>query len=782
MENSEDILIRTDAIVDRHGTLPGSVIPILQDIQKEFNYLPARALERIVANTGISAATLEGISTFYPQFRHKPAGRHRISVCTGTACHVKGAHFVFDAFRRALKLEGDSDTDATMSFTLEKVACLGCCTLAPAVRIDDVTFGHVTPEKVPEVLRDFSEKKRIPPAGKETGQGSPAQGEIRIGLGSCCVASGSAEVKEQLERTLKESRIPVDVKQVGCVGVCHQVPLLEIVRPGLQSVLYSRIRPEEVHDVVLSHFSPDDRLARFRRTINSLVDRMLHSGAPVSYSRYDGTRRDNPISVFLGPQIHIATENRGQTDPLDLSAYRSAGGFSALERCHREMTPDRVIDEITASGLRGRGGAGFPTGVKWRRVQDNRNTGRTVICNGDEGDPGAFMDRMLLESYPFRVIEGLMIAAYATGADQGIFYIRAEYPLAVERIEKALEICREQGLIGTATKGPDRRIDIRVFGGAGAFVCGEETALIASMEGKRGMPRLRPPYPSQSGFQGGPTLVNNTETLALVPWIIRNGSAAFASIGTPVSPGTKVFALAGKVKRGGLIEVPMGMTLRRIIEEIGGGMSGGRPFKAVQIGGPSGGCLPASLADLPVDYEALKKAGTMMGSGGMIVLDADDCMVDMARYFLSFTQGQSCGRCTFCRIGTRRMLDLLDLIIAGKGSPDSLKELERLSLSTARGSICGLGRSAPNPVLSTLRYFREEYEAHLQGRCPAGKCLPLVTYEVTETCIGCTLCAQHCPVRAIAFKPFERHRIEQETCIKCDICRQLCPEHSIQRR
>ncbi|MCX6283625.1 MAG: 4Fe-4S binding protein [Bacteroidetes bacterium] len=509
-------------------------------------------------------------------------------------------------------------------------------------------------------------------------------------------------------------------------------------------------------------------------------------------------QRDTPLSEFLGPQVNIATENRGIVRPCDLNEYRNAGGFEALSACLKGMSPQQVIDEIKASGLRGRGGAGFPTGRKWQMVHDQPSAEKYIICNGDEGDPGAFMDRMLLESYPYRIIEGMLIAAYAVGAAKGLFYIRAEYPLAVMRITEALQICREEGILAMAHPGsripdPGSRmqdagygrlkdefsIDIKIFEGAGAFVCGEETALIASVEGNRGIPRLRPPYPAIRGIYGKPTLINNTETFSLVSWIIRKGASAFAGIGSEKSKGTKVFALAGKVNRGGLIEVPMGISIRRIVEEIGGGIAGGKQFKAVQIGGPSGGCIPASLSGLPIDFEALSEAGGMMGSGGLIVLDESDCMVDIAHYFLSFTQSQSCGQCTFCRIGTRRMLELLEKIRSGEAVKEDLEKLEHLARSTQSGSLCGLGKTAPNPVLSTLRYFRHEYEAHINGHCPAGKCAAIIRYTINEECIGCTKCAQRCPSNAIAYKPYEVHTIEQEKCIKCDICRQVCPVDAV---
>jgi len=445
----------------------------------------------------------------------------------------------------------------------------------------------------------------------------------------------------------------------------------------------------------------------------------------------------------------------------------------------KELSPDQIIDEIENSGLKGRGGAGFPSAIKWRLVQQAQSDQKYIICNGDEGDPGAFMDRMLLESYPFRVIEGIIIAAYAVGANEGRLYIRAEYPLAVERIREGIKIYREKGILGQNILGSDFSFDMEIFEGAGAFVCGEETALIASIEGKRGIPQLRPPYPAEKGLWNQPTLINNTESFSLVPWILKNGSDKFNEIGTDKSKGTKVFALAGKIKRGGLIEVPMGISIRQIVEEIGGGIADGKKFKAVQIGGPSGGCIPADMADTTIDFDSLKEVGAMMGSGGLIVLDESDCMVDIARYFLSFTQEESCGRCTFCRIGTRRMLEILDKIKSGKGKLEDLDLLEKLAINTKKGSICGLGQTAPNPVLSTLKYFRHEYEAHIKGTCPAGKCEDLISYEIEEDCTGCTKCAQRCPVDAIEAKPYELHKVDNELCIKCDICRQICPVDAV---
>jgi NADH-quinone oxidoreductase subunit F len=470
----------------------------------------------------------------------------------------------------------------------------------------------------------------------------------------------------------------------------------------------------------------------------------------------------------------------GILSPESSGEYALLGGFESIRKCLHSLKPSEIIQTITDSGLRGRGGAGFLTGKKWDISLKADGKPKYIVCNGDEGDPGAFMDRMLLESFPFRVIEGMLVAAFATGADEGIFYIRAEYPLAVMRVRNAVKQCYERGMLGKDILGSGFSFEIRIFEGAGAFVCGEETALIASLEGKRGTPHLRPPYPAVKGFTGKPTLVNNVETLALVPWIISNGAEAFNSIGTKKSKGTKVFALAGKISKGGLIEVPMGITIRDIVEKIGDGVVEGRTFKAVQIGGPSGGCIPASMADTPVDYEELTNMGAMMGSGGMVVLDDTDCMVDIAKYFLTFTHRQSCGKCTFCRIGTKHMLNIITRLSEGKAGLNEIDELEKLCQNVKDGSLCGLGKTAPNPVITGLKYFKPEYEAHANGYCPAKKCRDLIKYIITDDCTGCTKCFQECPVRAIAFKPYEKHEIDQEICTKCDNCRVVCPENAVE--
>lgn len=777
----KEIHKKIDTIVQCIGKEKNKAIPLLQAIQDEYNYLPEEAIRRLCNITEITPSQAYGISTFYSQFRHQPVGKHIIKVCVGTACHVKGAGRVYDAFRRTLNLKDGQDTDAEGQFTVEQVACLGCCTIAPVVQIDDITYGHVTTEDTSQILKDYlankdkkKDEKKVASSAKRV-----SQGEVRIGLGSCCVASGSAGIKEELEQTLNEKNIRVDVKHVGCVGVCNQVPLMEIHKEGEMPVFYAKVKPGEVREIVFRHFKPNRLVDRLSGNFGLLLDNIVSRGFPRSYKKYDKDKRDTPLDNFLKEQLNIATEYHGILKPVDIEEYKKLHGFEALHKCIKSYSGEAIIETIKKSRLKGRGGAGFPTGIKWEFVKKSKNQKKYIICNGDEGDPGAFMDRMLLESYPFRILEGIIIAAYAVNANEGLLYIRAEYPLAVTRIKEAIKACEEEGYLGENIMGSGFSFHLKVFEGAGAFVCGEETALIASVEGKRGLPALRPPYPSQKGLYGKPTLISNTETYSLVPWILRQGAEEFEKIGTERSKGTKVFALAGKIKRGGLIEVPMGITIRKIVEDIGGGIAGDKKFKAVQIGGPSGGCIPAYLADTPVDFHSLKEVGAMMGSGGLVVLDDTDCMVEIARYFLSFTQDQSCGRCTFCRVGTRRMLQIMEKICRGKGVLKDIDALENLSNRVIEGSICGLGKTAPNPVLSTLKYFREEYVAHIEGTCPTGKCKEMTTYEITDDCIGCTKCAQRCPADAIEAVPYEVHTIDKEKCVKCDLCRQVCPVDAV---
>lgn len=770
---------RTDAIIDRIGTRRDQIIPLLQALQAEFNYLPSDALNRLYERTEIDRAQLISVSSFYSQFRMVPYGKHIIKVCIGTACHVKGANNVYDAFKRELKMGEDTITTADQQYSIEKVACLGCCALAPVVQIDNKIFGHVQPGRVNEVLAEFEEYVSQQQQAQAEEEHEQPQGEVRLGMENCCQASGTAEVREAVIKACKELGIQVRIKPISCVGACNQVPLIDVAMPDGAITRYPNIKPQEVKEILLHHFKPASRLRRLKNAVFNQIDTFHTDLTWDNILWKPEAERTQSINTFLDGQHRISTEGYGHMNPLDIDEYIKLGGFQALQKALTGMKRDEVIQEVLASGLRGRGGGGFPTGRKWQLVAANDSDKKYVICNGDEGDPGAFMDRILLESYPLRVIEGLAIAAYAVGANEGIFYIRAEYPQAVIRIRKALAMCMEKGYLGDHVMGTDFCLNIRVFEGAGAFVCGEETALIGSIEGKRGFPHLRPPYPAQAGLFGKPTLINNVETLSQISYVISRGVEEYRKVGTEHSRGTKVFALAGKVNHGGLIEVPMGTTLRQIVEKIGGGVEGGEKLKAVQTGGPSGGCIPAELCDAQVDFDALNQMGAIMGSGGLVVLSESNCMVDVARYFLNFTCDESCGKCTFCRVGIRRMLDILNKLCTGKATMKDVDLLEELANSIKKSALCGLGKTAPNPVLSTLRYFRQEYEEHVQGICRTGSCKDMVKLQVTEDCVGCTKCARCCPSEAIPFAPYQKHEINVETCTLCGLCMDECDYNAI---
>ena len=799
-----------DAIVEECGKGPEAVIPILQAIQHKYRYLPSAALERVCEVSEIQPASIEGVATFYTQFRRDPVGEHVLSLCDGTACHVKGSEDILEALNEEIGIAAGEDTDEARKYTIQKVACLGCCSLAPAMKLDDITYANVKVDGVDDVLEDFT---------KRAAEGDEVEvfeerkvkhngAEIRIGLDSCCVASGTDRIERQIEKSLRELDSDVPVKHVSCVHMCHQVPVIEILEDGKPATMYAHVQEEDVSEIITRHFKAKNPLAMLRATAMKWTEQLYGDlDKDTLVDRHGPDVRDKPIetSTFLSKQVHIATEGRGDIDPASLDEYLRSGGFMAVEKClygktkgiallskHRGEKPEprdrnedswsqeKIIQEILDSGLRGRGGAGFPTGRKWSFVQGAPGEKKYVICNGDEGDPGAFMDRMILESYAYRVLEGMAISALAVGADEGVLYIRAEYPLATKRICEAIEKCEDAGLLGDNILGSDFSLKLSVKEGAGAFVCGEETALIASIEGKRGMPTIRPPYPAVQGLWGCPTLINNTETLAMVPWIMRNGAEEFAALGTDKSKGTKVFSLAGKIRHGGLIEVPMGITINEIVHDIGGGIDGDLNFKAMLVGGPSGGCIPAALGDTPVDYEALSEIGAMMGSGGLIVLDESDCIVEMCRYFLSFTQDESCGKCTPCRIGTMRMKEMLTRLCEGKGKASDLDLLDELGQVIKNQSLCGLGKTAPNPVLTALTYFREEFEAHINGKCPAGKCKPLIDYWIIDTCIGCTKCEQVCPIdNCIESTPFKLHDINLDLCTRCDACLPVCPTDAI---
>jgi NADH-quinone oxidoreductase subunit F len=774
-----------ERLVEARGSTRRALVPILQAVQKHYHYLPEQILRRISETTGITPADIAGVSTFFSQFRHRPAGAHRIKVCVGTACHIKGADRVFDAFKNHLGIPESEDTDADRLFTVEKVACIGCCMLAPAIQIDDLKYGFLDRDKVPAVLADFlksqAQVSREKGAAKRLEGKHGYMGEIRLCLCSSCSAAGAGKVYEELQSQVRSLGLPARIKTVGCTGVSYEAPLVEIALAGGGVFRYGRVGASQVSGILARHFKPRSITKRVAAAGYRILENLLTDEVWEPVTRYSVDPESGSDSLFWGEQRHIVTEHCGSLDPLDLESYREHEGFDALRTC-LDLSPAEIIHRIRSSGLRGRGGAGYATAQKWESVDGSDTRQKYIVCNGDEGDPGAFMDRMILESFPYRVIEGMAIAALAVGAERGFLYIRAEYPLAIERVSAAIDLCRQRGILGPDVMGSGNSLELEVVEGAGAFVAGEETALMAAIEGRRAVPRYRPPYPSDHGLWGKPTLINNVETFANVPWIIRNGAEAFAALGTRGSRGTKTFALAGKVNRGGLIEVPMGLTIRQIVEEIGGGIQDGFELKAVQIGGPSGGCVPASLADTPIDYEALQAAGAIMGSGGMVVLDQRDCMVDLARYFMTFTQNESCGKCTCCRVGTKGMLEILERLCRGEAALEEIDRLEELALIVQRGSLCGLGRTAPNPVLSTLKHFRDEYEAHARGTCPAGKCKALIVYEITDSCIGCTRCVQRCPADAISGEPYEKHRIDPDKCVRCGTCRDVCPTDSVQVR
>lgn len=583
---------------------------------------------------------------------------------------------------------------------------------------------------------------------------------IKVGLASCGIAAGAQEVYDRLEAYLAENPLPVQLKQTACIGMCFEEPVVELSGMPQGSITLGKVDADN---------------------IIPLINEYIQGGTPASHVIL-AENCDAPRNELLASQQRIVLSNCGVIDPTSLEDYEAQGGYEALRKA-LAMTPEDIISVVKDAGLRGRGGAGFSTGVKWSFARVAPGDKKYVVCNADEGDPGAFMDRSVLEGDPHKIIEGMIIGALAIGADEGYIYCRAEYPLAVHHLNIAIQAATAKNYLGQDILGSGFNFSLKVKEGAGAFVCGEETALMHSIEGKRGMPTIRPPYPSESGLWELPTNINNVETWANIAWILLHGAEEFRKMGTKDSPGTKVFALAGKVAGSGLIEVPMGINIRDIIYKVGGGMKSALPFKAVQLGGPSGGCIPESLLDTLVDYESINATGAIMGSGGIVVMDTGTCIVDVARYFLNFTQNESCGKCTFCRLGTLRMLEILTRITQGKGEMEDLKRLEDLAVNINKSSLCGLGQSAPNPVLTTLRYFRDEYIAHIEEkRCPAKVCSALLSYRIVEDkCIGCTLCARVCPVNCISGSVKKPHVIDQELCIRCGECFKACKFDAIVR-
>ena len=601
---------------------------------------------------------------------------------------------------------------------------------------------------------------------KKSGQASllPNRIKITVGFASCGVAAGAQAVLNAFTAGIKKRKMDVHIQKTGCNGMCHQEPLVEVWIPGKARLAYGKVSPDTAESMLAAidlDMIPDGALFK----------------TPLGPSSCFAEAGDHTGHPFYRKQQRVALRNCGVIDPENIDEYIAREGYQGLALALTEKTPAQVIREVEKSGLRGRGGGGFSTGLKWKACQKARGKQKYIICNADEGDPGAYMDRSILEGDPHAVIEGMIIAGYAVGASQGVIYVRDEYPLAIKRLEIALEQACKNTILGSRVLGADFSFDIRISRGAGAFVCGEETALIRSVEGECGEPRQRPPYPAVEGLYGCPTIINNVETLANIPALVKNGSKQFSAVGTDTSKGTKVFSLVGKVNNVGLVEVPMGITLREIIFDIGGGIPGGKAFKAVQTGGPSGGCIPEHLIDLPVDYDELAKTGSIMGSGGLIVMDEKTCMVDVALYFLRFLEDESCGKCTPCRVGVRRMREILEDICEGRGTVKDLALLEKLAGIIKDSALCGLGRTAPNPVLSTIKYFKNEYQAHIKDKkCPAGVCRELVQYAIDKkTCIGCGACVKACPVSAVSGEKKKAHTINKKKCIKCGACLEICP-------
>ncbi len=575
--------------------------------------------------------------------------------------------------------------------------------------------------------------------------------KIVVGQGSCGIAAGASRAYNAIEEEIKDSGADIELSSTGCIGMCYLEPIVDLIDDNGKKTTFVGVSEEDAKQIVK----------------DIVADKVESNENIIS----------DEDKEALAKQERISLRNCGIINPEVLDEYIESGGYKAIERCIKEMTPEEVIEEIKVSGLRGRGGAGFPTWFKLDAARQSPGLEKYMVCNADEGDPGAFMDRSILEGDPHALIEGMAIAGYAVGASEGIIYVRAEYPLAIKRLEIAMAQAEEKGYLGKDLFGAGKfDFSLRIKAGAGAFVCGEETALLESLEGSRGTPRPKPPFPAQRGYWGKPTNINNVETFANIPYILANGGETFASIGTEDSSGTKVFALAGKIKKGGLVEAPMGMTIREIIFDISGGIADDKEFKAVQMGGPSGGCIPAEFLDTPIDYQSIQETGAIMGSGGMVVMDETTCMVDMAKFFLDFTCKESCGKCVPCREGTKRMLEMLEKITEGKGQPGDIERLEELGEFINSASLCGLGQTASNPVLTTIKYFRDEYEAHINDKkCPAKQCTALLTYTIdADKCTGCTLCARNCPADAITGAVKETHEIDQDLCIKCGKCFEVC--------
>jgi NADH-quinone oxidoreductase subunit F len=748
------------AVIRRQAQDDGSLISALEEIQARYRYLPSQALILVSEQFGIPLSQAYSVATFYHAFSLEPKGKHLLHVCMGTACHVRGSPQVLDRLQTKLGIQAGGTT-RDRQFTLETVNCLGACALGPIVVADGVYSGQMTPQKADRLPRIDSVAELQTLRSRLAAVHDPNRPCVTVCGGTGCRVYGSERIwnalREEIARQRVHASLEYDVKVTGCHGFCEKGPLV-VIRP--QGILYTRVQLDDVPAIV------HETLAG-----NRVIDRLLYvdpqSGRPIEHEH---------AVPFYKHQQRLVLNWNGDLDPSSIDEYIARGGYASLARVLSSMTPEQVIGQVKASGLRGRGGAGFPTGDKWALCRKQPGEIKYVICNADEGDPGAYMDRSLLEGNPHRVLEGMAIGAYAIGAAQGYVYIRNEYPLAVKQLRRAIAQAEEYGLLGKHILGSGFDLSLTLRLGSGAFVCGEETALMASIEGRAGEPRPRPPFPAESGLWGQPTNINNVKSWAAVPTIIDKGADWYAHIGTATSKGTMIFSIVGKINNTGLVEVPMGISLRELIFDIGGGIPNGKKFKAAQIGGPSGGCIPAEHLDAPIDYESLGALGAIVGSGGLVVADESTCMVDFARYFMAFTQEESCGKCVPCRVGTRVMLTILERLCAGRGEPGDIEYLQELGNAVKRASLCGLGQTAPNPVLSTIRYFRDEYEAHLRDHvCPAKVCKGLITYSILpEKCSGCMVCLRNCPTHAVSGAKQQVHAIDPSKCTRCGMCLSVC--------
>ncbi len=790
IENSE-----IDTILKRYSSNPSNLIMVLQDVQAKFNFLPEAAIGIISQQLGIPKSQIYSVASFYKCFSLTPLGHHKVDVCMGTACHVRGAGRLVNQLSDELGIQPGGTTE-DKKVTLNSVHCVGACAMGPVVVIDGEYHGEMKPAKLSKTIKKCcsedsgdADSSVIQPSQEEKTaeerlqkrlasiddlekvrkkliEIGPLESErILVCAGTGCLARGGVKVAESLaqELSLQKADVAINlgVKTTGCHGLCEKGPLV-IFHP--KGTCYTNVKPEDAKEIV-------------EKTIvgNEVIPRLLYHGS----EKEETIDRYQEIPFYAKQQRNVLRKV-GLIDPEDINDYIAHGGYASLAKVLTTCEPDTVIDEIERSGLRGRGGGGFSTGRKWRSCVKAKEDICYLICNGDEGDPGAFMDCSIMEGDPHAVIEGMAIGAFAIGTDHGYIYVREEYPRALKRLRHAITEAKERGLLGEKIFGTDFSFDIKINRGAGAFVCGESTALMQSVAGKVGEPRAKYVRSVERGLYDKPTVLNNVETYANIPLIIDKGADWFSAIGTEKSKGTKAFSIVGKVKNTGLIEVPMGTTLRSIIFDTCGGILGDRPFKAVQTGGPSGGCLPESKLDLPVDFDTLSAEGSMMGSGGMIVMDDQTCMVDIARYFTEFLTEESCGKCAACRMGLDNLKKILDRICAGKGTPEDIPTMEKLFTVLDEGSLCGLGKSAANPVRSTLTHFRDEYEAHIvHMKCPAGVCRALITYSIESTCTGCQLCVKVCPQKAISGKKKELHSIDPSRCDRCGICVASCTFNAI---